>query len=415
MQLQPKPAGARRQAGTGCLYVRADRAGRDTWYGKVWVGERQVKRRLGRCREPGTTIGLTRRQAERALRELTAELQAAPPPVERLSFATAAERYIRHVEVVRRRRETTVRDYRSVVRRHLVPFFAGKGIEGIEPDLIEAYMATKRRDDLAPKTIANHLTLLHGIFAHALRKGWARANPVAAVDRPAQGGADPDIRFLDREELEALLRACPEDPLGEMERTLYLAAATAGLRQGELVALRWRDVDWTAGVVRVRRSYTRGRFTLPKSRRSTRAVPMADRLAGELERHYQRAAFRGDGDLVFAHPNTGGPYDASRLRKRFKAAVARAGLREVRFHDLRHTFGTLMAAAGAPLRAIQEWMGHRDYKTTSIYADYAPDPTGGARYAARAFGEDVYRRGATPQDSLRIPEDVRGRDYVGSR
>jgi integrase len=65
--------------------------------------------------------------------------------------------------------------------------------------------------------------------------------------------------------------------------------------------------------------------------------------------------------------------------------MLRAGLREARFHDLRHTFGTQMAAAGAPLRFIQEWMGHRDYKTTSIYADYAPDPTRGASWAAKAF------------------------------
>jgi integrase len=79
-------------------------------------------------------------------------------------------------------------------------------------------------------------------------------------------------------------------------------------------------------------------------------------------------------------------YDPAKLRKRFVGAARRAGLRPVRFHDLRHTFGTRMAAAGAPLRAIQEWMGHSDYRTTSIYADYAPDPSQGAMYAVKAFG-----------------------------
>src|SRR5436190_8120 len=75
------------------------------------------------------------------------------------------------------------------------------------------------------------------------------------------------------------------------------------------------------------------------------------------------------------------------MRKGFKEARDAAGLRpEVRFHDLRHTFGTGMAGAGAPLRAIQEWMSHRDYKTTSIYADYSPDPSQGARWAEAAFG-----------------------------
>ena len=77
--------------------------------------------------------------------------------------------------------------------------------------------------------------------------------------------------------------------------------------------------------------------------------------------------------------------DPSKLQKRFRKAVERAGLRHIRFHDLRHTFGTRMAAAGAPLRSIQEWLGHNDYRTTSIYADYAPDATQGASWAERAF------------------------------
>ena len=74
------------------------------------------------------------------------------------------------------------------------------------------------------------------------------------------------------------------------------------------------------------------------------------------------------------------------MRKRFKAALSAAGIRPVRFHDLRHSYGTAMAAAGAPLRALQEWMGHSDYKTTSLYADFAPDPSQGAAWAEAAFG-----------------------------
>jgi integrase len=113
---------------------------------------------------------------------------------------------------------------------------------------------------------------------------------------------------------------------------------------------------------------------------------MADRLAGELERHFQRSRFRADHDLVFCHPLTGLAYDASALRKRFYEALERAGLRRITFHELRHTFGTQMAAAGAPLRAIQEWMGHADAKTTQIYAHYAPDATNAAVFVERAFG-----------------------------
>ena len=134
------------------------------------------------------------------------------------------------------------------------------------------------------------------------------------------------IRFLSPEELDALLRAVPtDDVLGATDHALYLTAAMTGLRQGELVALRWRDIDWAAGVVRVRRSYSRGEWGTPKSRRSSRAVPLADRVAAELDRHFSRSAYRTDDDLVFCHPQSGAPYDASRLRKRFYDSMARAG------------------------------------------------------------------------------------------
>src|SRR4051812_28014817 len=101
---QKRSSASRRPAGTGSLFIRRDVAGRESWYGKVWSGQRQVKRKLGPKREPGRSIGLTRRQAEDALRELVAQIHAAPPAQERLSFATAAERYVRYVEEVRQRR-----------------------------------------------------------------------------------------------------------------------------------------------------------------------------------------------------------------------------------------------------------------------------------------------------------------------
>jgi integrase len=132
-------------------------------------------------------------------------------------------------------------------------------------------------------------------------------------------------------------------------RTFVLVAATTGMRRGEVVGLQWRDVDWTARLVRVRRNYTRGEFGTPKSRRSSRAVPLADAVAAELERHFQRSRFTGDDDLVFAHPQLGTVLDPSKLRNRFAAARDRAGVRRVRFHDLRRTFGTRMAAAAAPM------------------------------------------------------------------
>jgi integrase len=341
-------------------------------------------RKLGPARQPGSTYGLTKSQAEAALRRAIEAERCASPVAERLEVEEAGRRYLLHLETLGRKRSTLM-DYESTLRVHLAPFFAGRSLERIDVQLVEAFIQTKRGEGRAPKSVLNYTGLLHAIFAFAIRRGWCTTNPVALADKPRATQRDADIRFLTVEELEALIRAVPDDELGALERVLYRTAAMAGLRRGELLALRWRDIDWAAGVIRVRRNYTRGEFTTPKSRRSSRAVPLADLLAAELERHFQRSCFRGDDDLVFAHPQLGTVLDPSKLRKRFTAARDRANVRKVRFHDLRRTFGTRMAAAGAPMRALQEWMGHSDFRTTLIYAQYAPDQTQGARYAAVAF------------------------------
>jgi integrase len=162
-------------------------------------------------------------------------------------------------------------------------------------------------------------------------------------------------------------------------------AAMTGLRQGELLALRWLDLDADARKVRVRQAWVRGEFKAPKSRRGSRGVPVAEEVASALRELAEASAFDAADDLVFAHPKTGRPLDRSKVRKRFQLACRRADVRVVRFHDLRHTFGTRMAASGEiSLRTLQEWMGHRDAKTTLIYADYQPGEHE-AEIVSRAF------------------------------
>jgi integrase len=269
-----------------------------------------------------------------------------------------------------------------------VPHFGDRPLDRIDVRAVERFIAAERRDGKAPKSIRNWLGVLHAIFELAIDKGWARENPVKRAAKPEDTG-DPEIRFLTIEEVEAVLVVVPDDVLGSIEGTLYLTAAMTGLRQGELLGLRWRDVDWLAGKLRVRRAYVRGEYGTTKSRRGFRAVPLADRVAAELEALSRRSVFTADDDLVFGHPETGSPLDRSKVRKRFKAAVKRAGVRDVRFHDLRHTFGTRMAATGTPMRTLQEWMGHRDFETTLRYADYAPDERRERDLIERAFEGDL--------------------------
>lgn len=378
----PRPRGA------GSLLLQRDSAGNESWYGKWRSDGRQIMRKLGAARPAGTRQGLTRTQAEAALREAIQRPSDKRRAPERLDIAEAGRRFLAHKETVGLKRSTLM-DYESCLRVHLVPFFGLCPLEEIDLDSVEAFIAAKRSEGKAVKSILNYTVVLHAIFGQGVRRGWCTRNPVANVEKPRAERSERDIRFLNSEELEALIAAAAPDELGRTERLIYLAAAMTGMRRGEILALRWQDVDVTAGVIRVRRNYTRGQFGTPKTRRSSRAVPLAERLRNELEAHFDRTSYRGDLDLVFCHPLTGRVLDPSKLRKRFQAAARRAGLRPVRFHDLRHTFGTRMAAAGAPLRAVQEWMGHSDYRTTSLYADYAPDLSQGALWAAKAFDKVI--------------------------
>jgi integrase len=163
----------------------------------------------------------------------------------------------------------------------------------------------------------------------------------------------------------------PDTPLGLVDKVMIVVAAMTGFRQGELIGLRWINIDWAVRKIRAPRGFVRGEYTTPKGKRG-RAVPLADRAGGELDVLFKCSAFQDDHDLVFAHPETGAELDRSKLLKRFKRYLADAGVHEITWHELRHTFGTRMAARGVPLRTIQEWMGHRDIKTTQIYAHYAP-------------------------------------------
>lgn len=233
--------------------------------------------------------------------------------------------------------------------------------------------STGKPRPLSVKSVRNYMIHLSALFNLAERMGWVTSIPCRRVDLPAAEPISEDIRFLEPHEVTALADNARPGPYQHIDRALYLTAAMTGLRQGELVALRWRDVDWTAGRIRVRQNHVLGEFGTPKSRRSTRFVPMADVVAAELDRLSTATRHPGDDDLVFGHPLDRTPISKPEILKRYRKALKAARLDEaLTFHCLRHTFGTRMAAAGVPMRTLQEWLGHRDVQTTQIYADYAP-------------------------------------------
>jgi integrase len=370
---------ARRTYGTGSLFVH-----RGKWYGQ-WRGDddRQIKRKIGAIRPKGTAEGLTRPEASARLTEMMREVRLAAPP-ERFTIEAVGERYVDWVRQYKEGKPSTLQDYEGILRQ-AVEHFGTRSVARISVAEVEAYRDAKLKLGRAPKTVTNHLNFLNGLFTFAVKRKWASANPVAGVDRPRPAKETTELRYLDAPAVERLIAAVPSDSRGPTDRALYMTATMCGLRQGELIALRWRDVDTEAGVIRVRRSFTRGKMGTPKSKLSNRAVPMPSRVEAELAAHRKRSAYATDDALVFCHPETGKPYDPSKMRKRYADALKAAKVRRVRFHDLRHTYGTRMVSAGTPMRALQSLMGHSNIETTEIYADWEPDPNREAAWAAAAF------------------------------
>ena len=290
----------RRSYGTGSLLLRADSNGRESWYGQWRVDGRLVKRKLGAKRIDGRT-GLTKSEAERELRKLI-EQSEREPDLEPVPIEEAGRRWVAHLQLMGRKKSTLM-DYESTIRVHLAPFFGDMPLNAMQPRDVERFMQHKTDQGRSPKSIRNWLGVLHTLMSFAERREWCVRNPCRQVDFPRIPETDADIRFLDVEQLEALLRAVDlEHEWGPTEHALYLTAAMTGLRQGELLALRWRDIDWASYRVRVRRNFVRGEFGTPKSRRSSRSVPLADRVLAELDAHFRRSLRQGDDDLVFGHP-----------------------------------------------------------------------------------------------------------------
>jgi integrase len=387
-------APTKRSYGTGSLYTRADKAGREMWYGRWWSGDSQCKRRIGAVRVPGTPAGLTKTQAEKELRRLMGETHTRTPIGERLCLEELGERYVRDLERLGRK-PSTLTAVRSALDVRLVTFFGDKSLASYTDKDVQKFVAWLEGDKLSNKTIRNYVGILSSLFRYAIRRKLASANPCDRVDLPAKAVYDSDIRFLEPVEVDALVRSAVSGPYHEIDRALYLTAAMTGLRQGELLALRWRDVDWSAQRVRVRQNYVLGEFGTPKSRRSERSVPMADAVGGELDRLYTASEKPADDALVFADPHTEAPLKRGALMRRYRRALKAAKLdNTLRFHDLRHTFGTRMSASGVSMRTLQEYMGHRDIQTTQIYADYAPSVHEVAQVNA-AFAVEAVEQHAT--------------------
>ncbi len=366
---------------TGHVF-RVERARGPVWYAKYRLPDgRQVQKKIGPAwtgRGRPMTGYYTKRLAEDWLRRVLDEARRGTlSGIVRsgATFADAAAEWLRFIELDRERKPSTLKDYRSMLESRLLPRFGEVPLEEITAAVIEEW----RRSlvGLSNRSKNKLLTAMHGIFRRAQTAYGLEVNPMGRVEKHPQKRSG-DIEVFSPEEVWALVRAATS----EQDAALFLTAAFTGLRRGELLALRWRDVDFAGSTVRVRGSYAGGQLTTPKSGK-VRAVPMAPDVASALAQLGQREHWTCEDDLVFVG-GTGGYLDGSALCRRYKVALRRAGLRQLRFHDLRHTFGTRMIAK-ADIRRVQEWMGHADIQTTMKYLHYSP------RYEDAALVAEAFR------------------------
>jgi integrase len=260
----------------------------------------------------------------------------------------------------------TVEAYAGRLERHVLPQLGERRIDEIEVDQILAVISDLRKRGYSGTTIATTLTPLSRLFAHAVRRGLIEVNPVSKLDRSERPRVSRHERpVLNPEEIGRLLEAAQPH-----FRTLIATAILSGLRQGELLGLHWRDVDFDHELIHVRTALDRKRRDVPpKTERAVRDVILMPALAQALRRHKRESAFNRPDDYVFTTRN-GTPEHAAHIGLRaLKPALEGARLRPVRWHDLRHTFASLLIAGGANITFVSRQLGHSSSQITlGVYA-----------------------------------------------
>src|SRR5919109_1854576 len=196
------------------------------------------------------------------------------------TVADACANDLRYIEQERERKPSTLRDYQSIFRNYVLPHLGDVALEDPSAERVERWAAVEIDPDrrLANRTREKAITVFHGVMERARKLYRLPTNPVADVEKP-RTALRTEINVFSPEEIMALVRAADSG----QDAAIYLTAAFTGLRQGELIALRWRHVDFAGSAIRVRASYTNGHLTTTKSGK-VRSVPMASKVAERLAR-----------------------------------------------------------------------------------------------------------------------------------
>ncbi len=350
----------RRGPGEGSIHPRGD--GR--WAGSVHLGYedgRRVRKHV---------LGHSRKEVAAKLEALLrAKREQRPIPDRRTKLGPFLRRWLE--EVARATlRASTYSSYDDIVRLHLVPGLGHIALAKLGPVDVQALLDRKLASGLSPRRVEYIHAVLRRALVTAERWGMVTRNVAKLVDPPRV--PRHEISPLTPDEAHRLIEAATDDRL----RALWLTALGTGLRQGELLGLRWEDVDLETRRLRVRHTLARvaGKLVLlePKTERSRRTIVLPEVVVvalrahrtGQKMEHLVAGSRWVDTGHVFA-TNIGTPIEAAAVTRAYQRALARAGLPHGRFHDLRHAAATFLLAQGFTLEDVKNLLGHSSIVLTS--------------------------------------------------
>lgn len=348
------------------------------------------------------SIGPNKREAEQALIEIMRQVHRGEyQELKKISFADFAHKWLNdYAEGTVK--PSTYSSYKHIIQTHLILYFGDFQLRNITPDIVQGYVSRKMRQGvLSPKTINNTLVPLKKMLKHAVRWGYLRQNPAQHVEKPR---VEPvEMSFLTPGEVGLFLKEVNPDYY-----PLFLTAVLTGMRRGELLALKWDDVDWNSSTIFVRRSLYKGGFVTPKSKTSRRTIVISPRLRDVLLAHKINSS-ADKNNLLFC-TSKGKPLEPDNLVKRqFLPALHRAGLRRIRFHDLRHTYTALLISQGENIKFIQNQLGHASIQTTlDRYGHLLPEAN---TQAAKRLDDTIFPVTRESQKVTSISKILAKRDF----
>jgi len=274
-------------------------------------------------------------------------------------------------------KHTTWSQYESTIRLHISPKLGENKLSDLTSDHIRSFYQQLLQQDVGKRTIEVTHAILHISLGDAEKQRFIHSNPSRSVRAPKY--EPPEMKTLAENEITTFLITIHGHPI----EALYFMAITTGLRQSELLGLKWSDLDWEKCSLKVLRQLKRGSkrndyFGSLKTKHSRRTIKLGQETMRKLESHYSKQQkYQGnssweENDLIFA-TKYGTPIRQRNLFTQFKSLLQKAGLSDIRFHDLRHTAATIMLNNGIPILTVSRRLGHsKPSITLDVYGHLIP-------------------------------------------